>query len=84
MGTLDFDKMEEMTEKELTKEQRNRMKSNSNSLDEVVDINGSKVFVEDGEVKVKLNEDIERTGYMTVEEARAIAHAVIDKEYDLP
>ena len=84
MGTLDFDKMEEMTEKELQEKQRNRMKSNSYSLDEVVDINGSKVFVEDGEVKVKLNEDIERTGYMTVEEARAIAHAVIDKEYDLP
>ena len=76
--------MEEMTEKELPKEQRNRMKSNSYSLDEMVDINGSKVFVEDGEVKVKLNEDIERTGYMTVEEARAIAHAVIDKEYQLP
>lgn len=84
MGTLDFDKMEEMTEKELQEKQRNRMKSNSYSLDEVVDINGSKVFVEDGEVKVKLNEDIERTGYMTVEEARAIAHAVIDKEYQLP
>ena len=84
METLDFDKMEEMTEKELQEKQRNRMKSNSNSLDEVVDINGSKVFVEDGEVKVKLNEDIERTGYMTVEEARAIAHAVIDKEYQLP
>ena len=83
MGTLDFDKMEEMTEKELPEEQRNRMKSNSYSLDEVVDINGSKVFVENGEVKVKLNEDIERTGYMTVEESREITLAAVRKIYEL-
>ncbi len=37
-------------------------------INEVVDINGSKVFIEDGEVKIQLNEDIERTGYMSVDE----------------
>ena len=37
-------------------------------INEVVDINGSKVYIEDGEVKIQLNEDIERTGYMSVDE----------------
>lgn len=38
-------------------------------LNEVVDINGSKVFVENGEVKTILNEDIKKSGYMSVEDA---------------
>lgn len=60
------------------------MKSKKDLLNEVVDINGSKVFVENGEVKTVLSEEIQRTGWMTVEEAKAITLAVIKKEYMLP
>lgn len=42
------------------------------TINEVVDINGSKVFVENGEVKTVLSEEIQRTGWMTVEESREI------------
>lgn len=38
------------------------MKNKYDRINEVVDINGSKVFVEDGEVKTILNEEIQRTG----------------------
>ncbi len=48
------------------------MKGKKDLLNEVVDINGSKVFVEDGEVKTVLSEEIQRTGWMTVEESREI------------
>lgn len=54
---LDFNRLELLTEEE---------------LNEVVDINGSKVFVENGEVKTVLSEEIQRTGWMTVEESREI------------
>lgn len=60
------------------------MKSKKDLLNEVVDINGSKVFVENGEVKTILSEEIQRTGWMTVEEAKAITLAIIKKEYMLP
>lgn len=39
-----------------------------NSLNEIVDINGSKVFVENGKVKIQLSEAIENSGYMSVDE----------------
>lgn len=43
------------------------------TINEVVDINDSKVFVEDGEVKTVLSEEIQRRGgWMTVEESREI------------
>ena len=42
------------------------------TINEVVDINGSKVFIENGEVKTVLSEEIQRTGWMTVEESREI------------
>ena len=59
--------------------------SRKKTINEVVDINGSKVFVEDGEVKTVLSEEIQRRGgWMTVEEAKAITLAIIDKEYMLP
>lgn len=61
-----------------------REKTKQEILNEVVDINGSKVFVENGEVKTVLNEDIQRKGWMSIEEARAITLAIIDKEYALP
>lgn len=60
------------------------MSNKADMLNEVVDINGSKVFVENGEVKTVLNEEIQKTGWMTVEDARNILHAIIDKEYMLP
>ena len=46
--------------------------SRKKTINEVVDINGSKVFVEDGEVKTVLSEEIRRTGWMSVEESRKI------------
>ena len=61
-----------------------KKKTREEILNEVVDINGSKVFVENGEVKTVLSEEIQRTGYMTVEEARQLLHAIIEKEYRLP
>ena len=60
------------------------MKNKKDLLNDVVDINGSKVFVENGEVKTVLSEEIQRTGWMTVEEAKAITLAIIRKEYMLP
>lgn len=65
---LDFNRLELLTEEE---------------LNEVVDINGSKVFVENGEVKTVLNEEIRRTGWTTVEEARALTLNKIRKIYEL-
>ena len=53
-------------------------------IDEVVNFNGNKVFVENGEVKTVLGEAIQQSGYMSVEEARRIAHEIIKKEYQLP
>lgn len=61
-----------------------RKKTKQEILNEVVDINGSKVFVENGKVKVVLNEEIEMTGWMSIEEARKIGHEMIKKEYQLP
>lgn len=60
-----------------------RKKTRQEIIDEVVDINGSKVFVEDGEVKVVYNEEIQRTGWMSVEEAKALTIAAIRKIYAL-
>ena len=52
-------------------------------LNEKVDINGNKVFVENGEVKTVLSEQIQQNGYMSLEDARNILHAIIEKEYML-
>lgn len=46
--------------------------SRKKTINDVVDINGSKVFVENCEVKTVLSEEIQRTGWMTVEESREI------------
>ena len=50
---------------------------NKNSQNEFV-VNGSKVLVENGEVKTILNEEIQKTGYMTVEEFSQILDAYIN------
>jgi hypothetical protein len=68
------------------------MKSKSNNrhyldnvpkLNDVVDINGSKVFVENGKVKTILNEKIRQSGYMTVEEMEQLIIAKITKIYQM-
>ena len=45
---------------------------------EKIERNGSKVFIENGEVKTILNEDIQKTGYMSVEEMGNILHAYVN------
>ena len=57
--------------------------SRKKTINEVVDINGSKVFVENGEVKVILSEEIQMTGWMTVEEAMALTENKIRKLYEI-
>lgn len=51
-------------------------------LNETV-INGSRVFVENGEVKVILNEDIQKTGFMSVEESMELTLSAIKKIYGI-
>ena len=51
------------------------------TLNEVVDINGSKVFVENGEVKTVLSEAIQQSGYMDVEDLREIIKAEVSMIY---
>ena len=50
---------------------------NKNSQNEFV-VNGSRVFVENGEVKTILNEEIKKNGYMSVEEFSQILDAYIN------
>ena len=57
--------------------------SRKKTINEVVDINGSKVFVEDGEVKTVLSEEIRRTGWMTVEDAIALTMNKIRMLYEI-
>ena len=59
------------------------MKKNRQALNEVVDINGSKFFIENGEVKTVLSEAIQQSGYMNVEEAKQLTIAEITKIYQL-
>ena len=57
--------------------------NNRKRLNEVVDINGSKVFVENGEVKTILSEAIQQSGYMSVEESRRITLEAVKKIYEI-
>ena len=58
-------------------------KHSKKSLNEVININGSKVFIDNGKVRTILNENIQKTGYMDLEEARQLLHAKIDKMEEL-
>ena len=58
------------------------MKKNRQALNEVVDINGSKVFIENGEVKTVLSEAIQQSGYMDVEDLREIIKAEVSMIYN--
>lgn len=41
----------------------------------IKEINGNKIFLENGEVKTVLREDIQENGFMTIEEARNLTLA---------
>lgn len=47
-------------------------------MDNETIINGSRVFIENRGVKTVFSEEIQRTGYMSVEEMRGILHAYVD------
>ncbi len=46
-------------------------------------INGSRVFIENGEVKEILNEEIQRKGYISVEESRELTLAAMKLQYKI-
>ncbi len=50
---------------------------------ETVYINGSRVFVDNGEVKTIFNEEIQRTGYMSVDEMYSLVDANVRKIYEM-
>lgn len=58
-------------------------KHSQKSLNEVININGSKVFIGNGKVRTILNKNIQKSGYMNLEEARQLLHAKIDKIEEL-
>ena len=46
-------------------------------------INGSRVYVEDGEVKTSLSQEILTSGYMSVEEGQQLTIEAVKKIYEL-
>lgn len=58
-------------------------KINKNILDEAIDVNGSKVFVENGEVRTVLREGLEDDDYMPLREAMALNAAEVKKFCEL-
>jgi len=48
-----------------------------------VNINGSRVFFEKGQVKTVFSDEIQRTGYMSVEECYQLIHSAIRMVYEL-
>ena len=48
-----------------------------------VNINGSRVYVENGEVKTVLSGEIQRTGYMSVEVCYQLIDSAIRMVYEL-
>ena len=59
------------------------MKNKETPLNETININGSKIFVENGKVKTVLNENINNSEYMSIEEARQLTLEKIKKIYQL-
>ena len=47
------------------------------------DVNGTKIFIENGEVRTVLSEQIQKTGYMTLEESYQIGVEQIRKVYEM-
>ena len=52
-------------------------------LEEPIIINGSKVIYENGVVKTILSEEIKKTGYMSVEDAKQLTIAAVTKIYQM-
>jgi len=50
---------------------------------EIVDVNGTKIFIENGEVKTVLSEQIQKSGYMDVEESRRITLEAVRMIYKI-
>lgn len=48
------------------------------TLNETI-INGSKIYIEGGKVKTELSESIQKSGYMSPEEARQLLHTFVNK-----
>ena len=46
-------------------------------------VHESKVVIENGEVKTIFSEEIQRTGWMTIEESRRLCHEMVDKTREL-
>lgn len=57
------------------------MKKSENTLNEIINVNGSKVLLQYGQVKTFLNENIQKSGYMTIEEAKQLTIEKIRKIY---
>ena len=50
-----------------------------NKRSDITDIDGNKVFIENGKVKTLLREDIQKSGFMNLETARKILYAHANK-----
>ena len=48
-----------------------------------VNINGTRVFVDNGEVKTVFSQEIQRTGYMSVEDCYQLIDSAIKMVYEL-
>lgn len=63
-------------------QRKNKVKQNA--INEITTINGSKVLIENGEIKTILSKEIQQTGYMTVEEMFQLIDAEIKALYKRP
>ena len=48
----------------------------------IVDVNGTKIFIENGEVKTILSEQTQKNGYIDVEESRKITLEAVKMIYE--
>lgn len=55
---------------------------NRNNVNESI-VNGTRIYVENGNVKTILNEDIENSDYMSVDECFNIIETEVKKIYEL-
>ncbi len=58
-------------------------KKNTMKKSNTVDVNGTKIFIENDDVKTILSEQIQKTGYMTLEESYQIGVEQIRKVYEM-
>ena len=58
------------------------MEKEKNFINETY-INGSRVYVEDGEVKTSLSQEILTSGYMSVEDGQQLTIEAVKKIYEL-